>query len=107
MYLGAIFPMLCYSHLTKNLKEDIDRNYEDVNIRYIVSAVVGRIFSLKTIVDIKEHLKLAITLIGVPKRTKVFVSVIHLNTVLYVKIHYQYIGTSEIKAQGFTANGRR
>lgn len=80
MFSDAILPMLCYSHLTKNLRDDIDKAYDDLETRRVISSVVGRIFSLTSIDRIKEHLKLVITLIGAPKKTEAFVSVIHYHT---------------------------
>ena len=70
----AIFPMLCYSHLTKNLKDDINKAYDDHKIRQVISGLVGHTFGLRTIPEIKKHLELVMTLIASPKKTQKFVS---------------------------------
>lgn len=76
MYADTIFPMLCYSHLTKNLKEDVDKAFDDIDTRKVISAVVGRTFALTTIGEIKEHIKLVIILLGAPKKTIEYVSIV-------------------------------
>lgn len=74
MYLDAIYPMLCYSHMTKNLKQDIDKAYQDKRIQYIVSGVIGHLFSLTTIDAIKKYLRIIVLFFGAPMVTKQFVS---------------------------------
>lgn len=67
--------MLCFSHMTKNLKDDIDKAFQDSEERRVVSGVVGHIFSLSTSDEIKDFLKLVMVLLGSPKKTKNFVRI--------------------------------
>lgn len=68
----SILPILCFSHLSKNLKADINEHYEDKTVRGFIAALIGGMFEIDDVRVLDNYIKKFLTLLSVPIKDSMY-----------------------------------
>lgn len=63
MFRNFIIPILCFSHITKNIKQDINKFYNTTERRFI-AALLGEIVEIEKVDCLDKYIKNVIVIIG-------------------------------------------
>lgn len=83
--LNSITPVLCFSHITKNIKHDIDKSYNKPE-RCFVAALIGGIFTLSDVKELDVYIKNMLTIFGSSNCDKKFEQ-----SMKYMAMHYNML----------------